>query len=68
MKLNELSRTEIEGLVTEWIFSERDRKLLYRRLLDGIKIETLSFEFDLSETQVKRILKRCTARLAQHSW
>ena len=68
MKLKNLSRSEIEALVTEWIFSERDRKLLCRRLLDGIKIETLSFEFDLSETQVKRILKQGTERLAQHSW
>lgn len=68
MELNNLSRSEIEALVTEWIFSERDRKLLRRRLLDGIKIETLSFEFDLSETQVKRILKQCKERLVQHSW
>jgi hypothetical protein len=52
----------------EWIFSERDRNVLRRRLLDGIKIETLSFEFDLSETQIKRILKKGTERLASHCW
>lgn len=68
MELNNLSRTEIEGLVMEWIFSERDRNVLRRRLLDGIKIETLSFEFDLSETQIKRILKKGTERLASHCW
>ena len=68
MEWDNLSRTEIERLITEWIFSERDRNVLRRRLLDGIKIETLSFEFDMSETQIKRIVRRGKERLVQHCW
>lgn len=40
----DLSRPEIENLIDLWIFSERDRKILKRRLLDGIIYERLSEE------------------------
>lgn len=32
----DLPRSEWEYLIDEWIFSERDRQILKRRLLDGI--------------------------------
>ena len=51
-----LSRSEIEHLIDEWIFSERDRAILKRRLLDGIIYERLAEEFDLSCRQVKNIV------------
>lgn len=47
MKIENLSRSEIEYLIDEWIFNERDRAVLKRRLLDGIKYEALAEEFDL---------------------
>ena len=31
-----LSRSEVNHLIEEWIFNERDRAVLKRRLLDGI--------------------------------
>ena len=45
-----------EKLIDQWIFNERDRKLLKRRLLDGIKYEDLAEEFDMSVRQVKKIV------------
>ena len=56
MKNSNLSRTEIEHLIDEYIFKERDRKILKRRLLDGICYEPLAEEFDLSVRQVKNIV------------
>ena len=56
MILDELSRSQIAYLIDEWIFSERDRAILKRRLLDGIKYEQLAEEFDLSPRQVKNIV------------
>ena len=56
MKNTDLSRTEIEHLIDEYIFKERDRKILKRRLLDGICYEPLAEEFDLSVRQVKNIV------------
>lgn len=54
----DLPRSAWERLIDEWIFSERDRALLKRRLLDGITFERLADEFDLSPRQVKAIVKR----------
>lgn len=53
---SDLSRSELEHLIDEWIFSERDRKILKRRLLDGVCYEPLAEEFELSVRQVKNIV------------
>jgi len=37
---------------------QRNRALLKRRLIDGITIEALAEEFDISVSQVKKILKK----------
>lgn len=59
----DLSRSEWENLIDEWVFSERDRALLKRRLLDGICYEPLAEEFDLSVQQTKSIVYRLQNRL-----
>ena len=59
MKTLNLSRTEIEELISEYIVghnAERDRKILRRRLIDGICYEPLAEEFELSVPQIKRII------------
>lgn len=53
-----LSRTEIENFINEWCLSERDRKILYRRWIDGIKLEPLSEEFDMSVRQIRYIIQK----------
>ena len=58
-----LSRSGIEHLIDEWIFNERDRAILKRRLLDGIKFEPLAEEFDLSVRQVKNIVYHSEEKL-----
>lgn len=53
------SRSELDKLIDEWILgrnAERDRKILRRRLFDGITYERLAEEFDLSVRQVKNIV------------
>ena len=52
----DLSRTEWEHLIDEWIFNERDRAILKRRLLDGVCYEPLAEEFNLSVQQTKHIV------------
>lgn len=61
-----LSRSQWENLIDEWIFSERDRLLLKRRLLDGILFEALAEEFDLSVQQTKSIVYKSTAKIIKH--
>lgn len=59
----DLSRSEISTLIDEWIFSERDRNILKRRLLDGICYEPLAEEFDLSVRQIKDIVYKAQKAL-----
>lgn len=63
MELYDLSRSEWERLIDEWIFSERDRAMLKRRLLDGICFEPLAEEFCLSVQQTKTIVYRAQKQL-----
>ena len=62
----DLSRTEWENLIDEYIFKERDRAILKRRLLDGICYEPLAEEFDLSVQQTKTIVYKATEKLVKH--
>ncbi|MBP5475040.1 MAG: hypothetical protein J6X83_02110 [Methanomicrobium sp.] len=62
----DLPRTEWERLIDEWIFNERDRGILKRRLLDGITFERLAEEFDLSERHVKNIVYKGTDKIFKH--
>ena len=62
----DLSRSEWENLIDEYIFKERDRAILKRRLLDGICYEPLAEEFDLSVQQVKTVVYKATEKLIKH--
>jgi len=62
-----LSRSEIERLIDEWIFSERDRAILRRRLLDGVIYDKLAEEFDLSVRHVKKIVYKSEDRIFAHA-
>lgn len=61
-----LSRSEWENLIDQWIFKERDRAILKRRLLDGICYEPLAEKFDLSVQQVKNVVYKATEKLIKH--
>ena len=63
---DDLPRSRIELLIDEWIFSERDRAILKRRLLDGLTYDRLAEEFDLSVRQIKTIVYRAEDRIARH--
>lgn len=69
MLKREISRSELENLIDEWIIgrnAERDRKILKRRLLDGICYEPLAEEFELSVQQTKNIVYKCQNKLFKH--
>jgi len=62
----DLSRSEVEHLIDEWIFSERDRRILKRRLLDGIIFDQLSEEFEMSVRQIKKIVYKGQEKIFRH--
>lgn len=54
----EYTNTQIRELIAEWIHSERDRRILERRLIDGITFEKLAEEFDMSPRQIVNVVKK----------
>ena len=65
----DLSRTDIENLIDEWIIgmhAERNRRIMKRRLIDGICYEPLAEEFEMSVRQIKNIVYKCENRIFKH--
>ena len=65
----DLSRSQIEALIDEWVVGRnayRNRKILKRRLCDGIPYEQLAEEFYLSVRQTKNIVYKCEQQLFDH--
>lgn len=60
------TNSQIKELILEHIHSARDRKILFRRLVDGITFEKLAEEFGLSTVQVKRIIYKQEEILFRH--
>ena len=58
-----LDRYQWESLIDRWVFNQRDRAILKRRLLDGICFEPLAEEFDLSVRQVQKIVYKSQEKL-----
>lgn len=63
----DLCRDDWERLIDQWIFSERDRKILKRRLLDGITYERLEDEFQMSVRNLKNIVYKSEKILIKHT-
>ena len=64
--MKDYTNSQICALIDEHIHSERDRKILKRRLCDGIVYEALAEEFDMSDSQIKRIIYKLQDRLFRY--
>ena len=62
----EYTNSQIRELIAEHIHSQRDRDLLVRRFVDGVKLEPLAEEFDLSVRQCKTIVSRGKTEVFKH--
>lgn len=64
-----ISRFAVESAIDEWVVgrnAERNRKILKRRVIDGICFEPLAEEFDMSVRQIKNIVYKEWDRVARH--
>ena len=63
-------KSELVEAIDEWVIlsldAERDRRILYRRLIDGAKEDTLCGEFDLSEQRIQKIVDKWFDVIAEH--
>jgi hypothetical protein len=64
--MGDIPNSELSRLIDEWVKSERDHKILKRRLIDGICYEPLAEEFGLSVRQTKNIVYKSEERLFRH--
>ena len=61
-----LSRSELQYLIDQWIFNDRHRLILADRLFNGTTYELLEEKYDLSTQQVKNIVYKAMDRLEKH--
>lgn len=70
--LDNISNSQLEHLIDEWIHSKRDRLVLKLRLIDGLTYQKTSdylYEKEhiiLSERQIKNIVYKAEAKLFKH--
>lgn len=65
----DVSSDRLAADIDRWITgrnAERNRAILKRRLIDGIRFEVLAEEFDLSVPQTKSIVYKTSAKLFRH--
>jgi DNA-directed RNA polymerase specialized sigma24 family protein len=63
----DLSRQQVLDLIESYIFNERNRQILKRRLLDGVCYEDLADEFCLSVNQVKTVCYAAIQKISAHA-
>lgn len=56
--LPQYGNSQMDALINEYVHSERDRRILHRRLIDGICYEPLAEEVGMSPRQVKAIVNK----------
>lgn len=66
MTFPELSRSEYEHIIDEWVFNEKARAIIKRRMLDGITYDRLSEEFNMSVRQIQNIVYKTEQIIIKH--
>ena len=61
-----LSRSDLQHLIDQWIFNERNRLILADRLFNGTTYERLAEKYDISTQQVKNIVYKAMDKLEKH--
>jgi hypothetical protein len=59
----DISRSEWERHIDEWIFDETHREMLKRNLLDGRTYEQIAEQFDCSRDKVARLIPKLQDKL-----
>jgi len=62
----EYSNSQIRELIEEYIHSERDRKILCLRLIDGVVFEKIAEIMEMSPRQIRTIVHKSEELLFKH--
>ena len=61
-----LSNSQIDAAISEWIHSERDRRILHYKLVDGYSYERIAEIEDMSPKRIQQIVYNAEDRLFHH--
>ena len=61
-----LPRSDLQHLIDQWIFNERNRMILSDRLFNGTTYERLAEKYGLSTQQIKTIVYKAMDRMEKH--
>lgn len=62
----DIPRSEIEHIIDEWCFDRKHREILKFRYLDGLTHEEIAEIENISDRQVKRIIKKQGSKVLRH--
>ncbi len=66
LPLDDKNRDEWTELINQWVHDEINRKILIRRLLDGISLDEISVELNFERRQLSRRYKKALLQLSKH--
>ena len=62
----EYTNSQAREIIENYLHNERDRRLMCDRLINGYTIERLAEKYELSVSQVKRIITRDSEIIFRH--
>ena len=62
----EYTNSLIKELIREYIHSDRDRRILYDRLVNGLTFDALAGKYEMSPRQLRTIVHRNEGVLFKH--
>ena len=63
----DLSKQQVLDLIDAYIFNERNRQIVIRRLIDGVCYEDLADEYGLSVNHVKTVSYKAIEKISAHA-
>lgn len=60
------SNSAIDAAINEWIHSERNRRILHYKLIDGLTYERIAEIEDMSPLQIQKIVYKSEDVLFKH--
>ena len=62
----DISNTDIDKAISDWIHNKRNREILHDRLVDGLIFDELSSKYNLSVQQIKSIVYKGKETIFNH--
>ena len=63
---SDYANSQIDAAINEWIHSERDRRILHLKLVDGLTYERIAEIMDMSQKRIQKIVWDAEDRLFRH--